>query len=154
MHRGAGGQGALDLRGVTAAAVAQGAGGRRFRTGRVPRGQADGVSERLGDEPGPDGSGRAGALYAQLQGGADPAPPLWPRRDRGAHARGSRQAVFGDARADPPDRGQGAAQAAPSAAGPSSERLRRSLMIAARSDFSSAARGRPNIELSPKMEMV
>src|SRR5262249_21258127 len=45
------------------------------------------------------------------------------RRAREPHARGSRPGLRGDARAHPPDRGQGAAQAAPPEPQPAAEEL-------------------------------
>ena len=80
------------------------------------------------DQPGPDESGRARARHALAQGEGDPAPALRHRRRGRAHARGSRQALLGDPRADPPDRDQGAPQAPPPAARPGAQGLRRELI--------------------------
>ncbi len=60
------------------------------------------------------GRGRAALAHAARGGGA--APPLRHRRRHRAHPRGGRQGVQRDARAHPPDRVEGAAQAAPPAA--------------------------------------
>ena len=63
------------------------------------------------------GADAQGARHADAARGADPAPAVRHRREVRLHARGGRPALRGHPRAHPPDRGEGAAQAAQPAIG-------------------------------------
>src|SRR5206468_2098031 len=78
-------------------------------------------------DPGPDCADRAGALEPEPQGSRDPPAPLRDRRRGRAHAGGGRPALRRDPGADPPDRGEGAPEAALPAEGSRSAELRREL---------------------------
>ena len=86
------------------------------RRGRLPsrrlhRGQERGPADRRGDpvESARDHDARAGLAHAAR--GARAAHALRHRHEHRPHAGRGRPAILGDARAHPPDRGQGAAQA-------------------------------------------
>ena len=78
---------------------------------RLHRGQERGAADRRGDpvQPARDDHPRAGFPYPAGRAGL--AHALRHRHEHRPHAGRSRPAVFGHARAHPPDRGQGAAQA-------------------------------------------
>ena len=78
---------------------------------RFHRGQERDAADRRGDpvQPARDDDARAG--LADAARGAGVAHALRHRHEHRPYAGGSRPAVFGHARAHPPDRGQGAAQA-------------------------------------------
>ena len=78
---------------------------------RFHRGQERDPADRRRDpvEPARDHDARAGVTDAAR--GAHPAHALRHRHEQRPHAGGGRPAVLGDARAHPPDRGQGAAEA-------------------------------------------
>ena len=107
---GEGAQGSEDRQG---AAVAGNADRRRggFAPRRFHRGQERDAADRRGDpvEPARDHDARAGVAHATR--GARAAHALRHRHEHRPHAGRGRPAVLGDARAHPPDRGQGAAQA-------------------------------------------
>src|SRR6185295_1241282 len=93
----------------------------RFASWRLHRGPADRVAVRRGDQSEPEGTDRPGpedADAARREGDQD---ALRRRRRLGAHARGSRPELRRHPRADPSDRGEGAAQAAPPVAQPQAE---------------------------------
>ena len=81
--------------------------------GRLHRGHLGVLADRFGDHrvAARDHAFGAGAAHAARGEGA--AHALRHRHEHRPHARGGRQAVRRDPRADPSDRGQGAAQAAP-----------------------------------------
>ena len=82
-----------------------------FASRRFHRGQERHPADRRRDpvEPARDHDARAGLAHAAR--GARAAHALRHRHEHRPHAGGSRPAVLGHARAHPPDRGQGAAQA-------------------------------------------
>ena len=92
---------------------------------RLHRGQERDPADRRGDPVEPARDDDAGAGLADAARGARAAHALRHRHEHRPYAGGSRPAVLGDARAHPPDRGEGAAQAEasepePEAAGASS----------------------------------
>ncbi len=92
---------------------------------RLHRGPQRPLAVGRGDQPEPartDGSGPQDADAARGEGDQD---AVRRRRGQRAHPRGGRPELRGDARADPPDRGQGAAQAAPPVAQPQAQGLPR-----------------------------
>ena len=88
-----------------------------FPPRRFHRGQERDPADRRRDpvEPARNDDARAGVADAAR--GARAAHALRHRHEHRPHAGGGRPAVLGDARAHPPDRGQGAAQAQASVAG-------------------------------------
>jgi hypothetical protein len=78
---------------------------------RLHRGQERGAADRRRDPVEPARDDDAGARLAHPARGARAAHALRHRHEHRPHAGRSRPAVLGDARAHPPDRGQGAAQA-------------------------------------------
>ena len=78
---------------------------------RLHRGPQRGAADRCRDPVEPARDDDAGAGLAHAARGARAAHALRHRHEHRPHAGGSRPAVLGDARAHPPDRGQGAAQA-------------------------------------------
>jgi RNA polymerase sigma factor (sigma-70 family) len=81
--------------------------------GRLHRGHLRVLADRLGDHRVAARDHALGAGAAHAARGQGPAHALRHRHEHRPHPRGSRQAVRCHARADPADRGQGAAQAAP-----------------------------------------
>ncbi len=80
---------------------------------------------RRGRGPHAPRADRARARLARRSRAAGPPPPLRPRRRACPDARGGRQGVRPHPRADPADRGPGAAQAAPPVPQPQAARVRR-----------------------------
>src|SRR6185503_20098389 len=105
-------QGAQDRAGADLARDPDRRGG-GFASWRLHRRPPGGVAVRRGDQPEPQGADRPGpedADAARREGDQD---ALRGRRRLRAHARGSRPELRRHPRAHPPDRGEGAAQAAP-----------------------------------------
>ena len=75
--------------------------------------------------PAPQGAGRGGAGLADRSRAARAAAPVRARGRPGPDPRGGRQGVQRHPRADPPDRGEGAAQAAPPVPQPQAQGLPR-----------------------------
>jgi len=84
----------------------------RFASRGFHRGQGRGVAVGCGDQPEPEGTDVLGAQDAHAARRKSDQDALRPRRRQRAHARRSRAIVRRHARAHPPDRGEGAAQAA------------------------------------------
>jgi RNA polymerase sigma factor (sigma-70 family) len=84
---------------------------RKIASGRFHRGQERDHPGRRGDPGQPQGNRHAGSGQPYPARGTRAAHALWHRHEHRPHPRGSRPAVLGDARAYPPDRGQGPAQA-------------------------------------------
>ena len=82
-----------------------------FTPRRLHRGPQRGAADRCGDPVQPARDDDAGAGLAHAARGARAAHALRHRHEHRPHAGGSGPAVQRDARAHPPDRGQGAAQA-------------------------------------------
>ena len=123
-------QGPQDRAGADLARDADRRGG-RFASWRLHRGSPRRLAGRRGDQPEPEGTDRVGAEDADAARGEGHQDAVRRRRRQRAHARGGRPELRRHARAHPPDRGQGAAQAAapvaqPQAAGRSSKGARRS----------------------------
>ena len=108
-------QGPEDRAGADLARDADRRGG-RFASGRLHRGPAGGVAGRGGDQPEPEGTDRVGAEDAHAARGEGHQDAVRRRRRQRAHARRGRPELRGHPRAHPPDRSQGAAQAAASVA--------------------------------------
>jgi|GEM_PF-1599570 len=85
---------------------------RRLASRRLHRGQHHAVPDRRSHRGEPQGSHPRGARRADRTRSQGAAHALRYRHEYRPHPRGSRQAVRCDARADSPDRSQGAAQAA------------------------------------------
>ena len=105
-------QGAEDRAGADLARDADRRGG-GFASGGLHRGPLRGVARRERDQPQPQGADRRALEDAHAARGARDQDALRHRRRLRAHARGGRPELPGDARAHPPDRGEGAPQAAP-----------------------------------------
>ena len=96
---------------------------------RLHRGQGGGDPARRGD-PGQSARGdHAGALLAHAARGARAAHALRHRHEHRPHAGGGRPAIQRDPRADPADRGQGAAQAQAPEPQPQAAQLPRRLRV-------------------------
>ena len=87
--------------------------GRGRAPGRLHRGSRCPGPGRGSLPPAPQGAGRGGPRLPHRPRATRPPAPLRPRGRPRPHPRGSGQGVQRDPRADPPDRGGGAAQAAP-----------------------------------------
>ena len=85
----------------------------RLASRRLHRGPRRRLAGRGGDQPEPRGADRSGPQDADAARGEGHEDALRHRRRQRAHARRGRPGLRGHARAHPPDRGQGAAQAAP-----------------------------------------
>ena len=83
------------------------------------------LAGRSGDQPQSEGTDRIGAEDADAARRKGHQDALRRRRRQRAHARGSRPELRGHARAHPPDRSQGAPQAAPPVAEPQAPRVPR-----------------------------
>jgi DNA-directed RNA polymerase sigma subunit (sigma70/sigma32) len=83
----------------------------RFAPWRLHRGSQHRLAGRSGHQPEPQGTDRGGVEDADAARGEGHQDALRCRRRQRAHARGSRPELRGHARAHPPDRSQGAAQA-------------------------------------------
>ena len=83
---------------------------------RLHRGQAGRLARREHDRPLPARADQQGAELADAARGESAPPPLRAVRRLRAHPRGSRPGLRRHPRAHPPDRGQGAQEAAPSVA--------------------------------------
>src|SRR5258708_37383429 len=90
--------------------------GRRFASGRLYRGQGRGFAVRCSHQFEPEGTDFFCAKDADAARGKSHQDALWPGRWKRAHARRSWPVVRGHPRTHPPDRSEGAAQAAPSVA--------------------------------------
>ena len=89
---------------------------RRFAPGRFHRGQQHRISDGERHQHRPARSGQLGAGRPDPARSESAAHAVRHRHEHRPHPRGSRQAVRRDPRTHPPDRSQGAAQAAPSVA--------------------------------------
>src|SRR5690348_3784430 len=87
---------------------------RGLASGRLHRGHQRLLADRVGDRDGPDGDRARRARRSHPAGSEGAAHAFRHRHEHRPHPRGSRQAVRRHPRADPPDRGEGAAQAAAS----------------------------------------
>ena len=117
-------QGPEDRAGADLARDADRRGG-RFASWRLHRGSPGGVAGRSGHQPEPEGTDRIGAEDADAARGEGHQDAVRRRRRQRAHARRSRPELRGHARAHPPDRSQGAAQAAAPVAEPQAARVPR-----------------------------
>ena len=117
-------QGPEDRAGADLARDADRRGG-RFASRRLHRGPQRRLAGRRGDQPEPQGADRVGAEDADAARGEGHQDALRRRRRQRAHARRGRPELRRHPRAHPPDRGQGAAQAAPPVAQPQAARVPR-----------------------------
>ena len=110
-------EGSQDRAGADFARDADRRGG-RFASWRLHRRSPGGLPCRSRDQPELEGADRVGAQDADPARRARHQDALRRRRRQRAHARRGRAELRGHARAHPPDRSQGAAQAAPPVAQP------------------------------------
>ena len=117
-----GAQGAQDRAGADFARDADRRRG-RFASWRLHRRPPGGLPRRGRDQPEPEGTDRVGAEDADAARRAGHQDAVRRRRRQRAHARRSGPELRGHPRAHPPDRGEGAAQAAASVAKPEAARV-------------------------------
>ena len=96
---------------------------------RLHRGQERRLPVRRGHQHEPGRADAEGARHADAARGEGPAHALRHRREERPHARGGRPGLRGDPRAHPPDRGEGAPQAAAPEPLQAAQELRRELVV-------------------------